>query len=81
MKMGLYTAYDEVAKQAGKVFEATNDGIAWRIFEQSNKDNPYSDEAHLLALGTIDKETNQIEAWEPREITATDILEAKEKDA
>ena len=81
MKMGLYTAWDEVAKQSGKVFEATNDGIAWRVFEQANKDNPYKEEAHLFSLGTIDKETNQIEAWEPKEIKITDIWESTEENA
>lgn len=74
MKMGLYTIYDEVAKQSSKVFEATNNGIAMRLFEQSNKENPYKEETHLMSIGTVEKDTMVITAWEPKEITPEDLF-------
>ena len=73
MEFRLYCIWDTAAKMGSKVFEATNDLIAWRVFEQANKGNDYAHESQLLWLGSIDKTTNKITPVEPTQIKPTDL--------
>lgn len=59
--MNLYTIYDKVAKEAGPIFEAKNDGVALRQITDMVKNQAIKiSEYHLVKLGTFDKETVEI---------------------
>lgn len=73
MEFGIYIIYDDAAKQGSKIWEATNDAIAWRNFEQANKGNDYAHESHLIKIGWINKHDNILHPIEHTEIKPTDI--------
>lgn len=56
MKLGIYVIKDKIANECGPIFEANNDGVAYRNFQRTiinNKDvNP--DDYMLLKLGVCD---------------------------
>lgn len=79
MTMGLYVIWDDAAKMGSKIWEATNDAIAWRNFEQANKGNDYADEAHLIKIGWVDKTDNILHPLDHKEIKPTDILHGEDE--
>ena len=64
MKMNLYVVFDRMAQESGPVFEAKNDPVAARQTRALIAQAPGANilEFQLLKLGTIDHETNAIEA-------------------
>lgn len=69
--MNLYTIYDKVAEEAGPIFEAKNDGVATRAYQDLFSSRPvaHPDEFKLMLLGAIDKTTGKILTLDiPKEI-------------
>ena len=62
-KMNLYVVYDKIAGECGPVFEAKNDGVAWRQYRYLINENPtiVQDDFSLVKVGTIDMESMIIE--------------------
>jgi len=60
MKRKLYVIYDRVAMESGPIFEAKNDGIARRQFENAMENQRYAHEQALLRVGEINHETNLV---------------------
>lgn len=62
MIMNMYVVHDKVAEESGPVFEAKNDGVAFRQFQQlalnTNGANP--DDFTLLCIGSVDHEKNSV---------------------
>ncbi len=60
--MGLYVVYDKLAEESGPVFEAKNDQVARRAYNQilgQNKVNS-ADEYALYKVGEIEKEEMRV---------------------
>lgn len=83
MEKRLYVIYDSVAEQAGPIFEAKNDGTAWRQYEQvRDKKIPTPKDFSLIRVGTFDDETLDITPETTREINANlSIAEEIENEA
>lgn len=56
----LYVIFDRVAQESGPVFEAKNDGVARRQYEQASANQPYAHEMMLLRIGEVDHELNKV---------------------
>lgn len=71
MFKNLYTLKDLVADECAPIFEANNDGVAHRMFQEtiSRQQIPHED-FRLIRIGRIDKTTGEILPEEP---TAVDI--------
>lgn len=54
--MRLYVIFDKLADEAGPVFEAKNDKVAYRQFMNSMPDNIDQADFDLRCVGKIDKE-------------------------
>lgn len=69
MFKNLYTLKDLVAEECAPIFEANNDGVAIRMFQEtiSRQQIPY-DDFHLLRIGRYDKSTGSIIPEDPQEV-------------
>ena len=58
MKVNIYTIYDKVACEAGHIFQAKNDGVAFRCFMSLIKDTPNINptDYDVYCLGEFDTE-------------------------
>lgn len=65
--MNLYVIYDRVAEQSGPIFEAINDGIAFRQYEQVMRQATIPDDYMLLRVGSIDHDINKVDTIYPAE--------------
>ena len=63
MEQRIYVIYDKVALQSGPVFEARNDGVAYRNFKRF-LDNEvtveYVDDYKLLFVGSINHDSSEL---------------------
>jgi len=67
--MNLYTIRDKVAEDCGPVFQAKNNGVAVRNFEQMFEKNAVSaSDFVLLLLGTFDQDSGRITAYDDLEV-------------
>ena len=59
MKVNIYTIYDKVACEAGPIFQAKNDGVAFRCFMSLIKDtaNVVPSDYDVYCLGEFDTES------------------------
>ncbi len=59
MKVNVYTIYDKVACEAGPIFQAKNDGVAFRCFMSLVKDSHASNptDYDVYCLGQFDTES------------------------
>jgi len=71
MEVNIYGIYDTVAEQYGPLFEAKNDGVAQRNFEQLTKDTQYGSEYDLYRLGSFNHDTGQGSFTEPAQVRVT----------
>jgi len=71
--MNLYVIYDRVAEESGPIYEAKNDGIAWRFMNKHlERLEVFKTDYLLLQVGTIDHELNHVYPVYPaREIHPT----------
>jgi len=64
MTVNIYTIYDNVAEEAGPIFEAKNDGTARRAFkrmiEDPTKFTGDPEEFVIICLGSYNKETANV---------------------
>ena len=68
--MKLYVVYDRVAEESGPVFEAKNNGVAWRKYARmlnSEKDLVKYSDYMLLCVGKVDHDLNKVEGIFPAE--------------
>ncbi len=73
--MNLYVVYDTVAVESGPVYEAKNDGVAWRNYGALLAKTVDKSDFMLLCVGSIDHVNNVVSALSnPRvvEITVED---------
>lgn len=65
--MNLYTIFDKVAKDAGPVFAAKNDGVARRNFDNLIKENKINkiSEYQLYRVGFYDSENMLVTGENP----------------
>ncbi len=58
MKVNIYTIYDKVACECGPIFQAKNDGVAFRCFMSLMKDTPTvsPSDYDVYCLGVFDTE-------------------------
>ena len=61
MEKHLYSIFDRVAAEYGPIFEAVNDGVAMRNFNQSVEKAPAKDDYFLVRLGLRNSITGAIE--------------------
>jgi hypothetical protein len=77
----LYTVRDRVAEESGPIFQAKNDGIAYRAYSEllQSATNSKPDDYMLLHLGSYDNETTTIKTTTVRQVyiglTMVDELE------
>lgn len=85
MKRNLYVIYDRVAEESGPIFEAVNDGIANRRYKAliAEQTHEWFDETDfvLFHIGEVDKTTNHINPYPPREVHIKISLIDEENDA
>lgn len=62
--MTVYAIYDTVAQESGPLFEAKNDGIALRNFENFLGKTHLVDDFRLYAVGEYDKESMVLVGYE-----------------
>ena len=69
MYKNLYTLKDMVAEEVAPIFEANNDGVALRMFQESiqKQQIPY-DDFRLIRIGRLDKTTGEIIPEEPTDV-------------
>ena len=67
-KMGLYVVYDRVAEQAGPVFQAVNDQVAFRSYVQlmHGQSHLNKDEFVLYKIASYDDKTMDVEQIVPK---------------
>jgi len=66
LKVFIYVMYDRVAQESGPVWEAKNDGVAVRGFNQMlEKSRVPPEEYRLLRVASMDKETNEVTPVSP----------------
>lgn len=63
--MRLYTIYDNVALEAGPLFPAKNDGVAWRQFQQLLAETYNKEDYSLLYCGDFDTDSAVIAPCDP----------------
>ena len=67
MLMFVYCIYDKLAQEASGIFEAKNDGVAFRNFNQTI--TARREEFSLLCLGTMSHDPVKLNVFpEPREV-------------
>ena len=59
MKVNIYTIYDKVACEAGPIFQAKNDGVAFRCFMSLINETPVSNptDYDVYCLGEFDTDS------------------------
>lgn len=62
-KMNIYVVYDLKAEESGKSFEAKNDAVALRMYQDLMSKTKYPEEFQLRCLGSIDHETDLIQPF------------------
>lgn len=69
MLLNLYVVYDKTALEASPIFQAKNDGVAWRQFQDLLNNSPQvpPEELKLLKLGQFDSETLKLHITEKAE--------------
>lgn len=67
MRLGLYSVYDEVAKEFSAPTLAKNDGVASRMFLNSISKLPNCSDLKLYQVGEFDIEDkiNPVHPWKP----------------
>lgn len=60
MKTGMYVIYDKVAQECGPLFEAKNDGVAYREYARLREGTENPEDFQLLKMGLFDHETLQM---------------------
>ena len=83
MKVFLYTVYDKVAKEAGPIFEARNDGTARRAFKNLMQKPDFQadiNEYGLIALGEYDKDKPEIKALPRTRVVTIDYGDSTEEE-
>lgn len=68
MKMRIYAIRDKLAKETGPLFEAKNDDVAMRNFDQVVQKTGKSEEFLLIGFGSIDHESDDIELYDKSEV-------------
>ena len=61
MKTKLFVIYDEVAQEASQPFQAKNDIIAQRLFNQAIEPTPYKADMKLYCIADFDTENLSVE--------------------
>lgn len=61
MKFNLYVIRDCVAEQNGPVFQAVNDAVAMRGYNEEMRKSPYPSDFELIRIASMDNETLKIE--------------------
>lgn len=61
MKLNLYTIHDKVAIESGPIFQAKNDAVAYRQFQQILSKAENTDDYELLCVGEFNTETRGIQ--------------------
>jgi len=83
MKVGLYTIYDRVAEESGKLWEAKNDGVALRGYQMFLEKEKAEDKTGvfepldymLTYVGEWNKTENTIAPVQPRQVIAKISIE------
>jgi len=78
LKNELYVLRDLIAECSGPIFEARNNGVAIRKYNELLKDNPYPAEYDLIHIGTINHETEKLTALDPTPVELTINTETEE---
>lgn len=75
----LYVIFDKVAEESGPIFEAKNDAVAIRNYQNLVfKDNVKHDDYKLLFVGVMDHDNSQIDACTfPEEINTAKVVEVE----
>lgn len=60
MKTKLYVIFDEVAQEASQPFQAKNDVIAQRLFNQAIEPTPYKSDMKLFCIAEFDTESLEV---------------------
>lgn len=80
--MNLYTIFDNVALECGPIFEAVNDGVALRsynnLLEETKKQYPdsasfFDKEYELYRVAVFDKATMKVDGVVPSMISVTKV--------
>lgn len=79
MIMKLYVIQDKIAEESGPIFEAKNDGVAFRKYQKTINEVGNSDEYALYCVGEIDHENNVIQPI-LHECTLRRVLEENENE-
>lgn len=78
MKTNMYVIYDRVAQEAGPIFEAKNDGVAYRSFAKLREGQETPEDFSLLKLGMFDHDIVKLTiADEPIDVVSDTIVETE----
>jgi hypothetical protein len=68
MQTNLYVIYDKVALESGPIFEAKNDGVAFRRYNAILQESDHPDDFQLLKVGLFDHDNNTGEISDVEEV-------------
>lgn len=79
MMMQLYVVVDVLAEESGPIFEAKNNKVARRQYNNMMSGNMDPSEYKLLNVGWIDHETHQNFGRDPEDVTKEKLKEVVEE--
>lgn len=72
--LNLYCVFDKALGESSALFEAKNDAVAFRNFQQMLKQTPWPDHLRLVQVGTFDREAMELKVVFPgREIPVAPV--------
>lgn len=72
----VYVVFDRLATESGPLFEAKNDAVARRQYDQLLSKVGRPDEYQLLCLGLMDHDVNRLSVFDlPQEVGFQEVLE------
>lgn len=79
MQTKLYTVYDSVAEEAGPIFQAVNDAVAMRNYNNMLASTPHINPAEykLLCVGIFLTNTAHVQGIEHYHVTEAKVLDEK----
>lgn len=82
MYLKLYTVYDSVAEEAGPIFQAVNDAVALRNYNNMMASTPHvnKDEYKLLCIGTFCTTVCLVEGVNHYHVTEAKVLDEKSEE-
>lgn len=75
MKMKLYVIRDKVAEESGPVFEAKNDGVAWRKYQELLSQSQFSGDYELRYIGSVDHDGDYVTGTNHPEVVEISLNE------